>query len=286
MTSPSICIIIPYFGRWPFWMPCFLAGCRANPDVDWLLYSDCGEPVDCPANVQVVTIGFADYCSRISQSLQIDFHPDNPYKLCDIKPALGWMHAEELAAYDFWGFGDIDLIYGDLRSYFTAERLAKHDLFSTHARRISGHFCLVRNSEDMRAAFMRVKSWQLKFETSEHFAFDESAFSKVFLRHKNSPLWVRKLAALFDPWLKRAEFAEAYTTPNGKIPWVDGSRNYPSKWYWQEGRLSNDLVGDRVFPYFHFMVWKNFWAESKEIIIPDITNQRLVFTKTGIEIGS
>ncbi len=285
MKNPGIAIVIPYFGRWPFWMPCFLESCRANPDIDWLLYSDCGQPEKCPSNVRVVTVSYQDYCQRVAGALHIDFHPAQPYKLCDIKPALGLIHAEELAGYDFWGFGDLDLVYGDLRAYFTAERLARFDLFSTHARRISGHLCLIRNTGEMRAAFMRVKHWQSKLESPEHLAFDESAFSKIFLRHKNSPSWVRWLAARCDPWLRRAEFIEAYTTPNGKIPWTDGGRDFPVEWYWQKGRICNSSPEDRVYPYFHFMVWKRHWAGSTLRSVDDLANRRVIISADGIDIA-
>lgn len=285
MKNPGIAIVIPYFGRWPFWMPYFLESCRANPDIDWLLYSDCGQPERCPSNVRVVTVSYQDYCQRVAGALHIDFHPDQPYKLCDIKPALGLIHAEELAGYDFWGFGDLDLLYGDLRAYFTAERLARFDLFSTHARRISGHLCLIRNTEEMRTAFMRVKHWQFRLESPEHLAFDESAFSKIFLRHKNSASWVRWLAAQCDPWLRRAEFIEAYTTPNGKIPWTDGSRDYPVEWYWQDGRISNSSLENRVYPYFHFMVWKRNWTGRTLPSVDDLANRRVIISADGIVIA-
>ena len=44
MTTPRLLFLIPYFGRWPFWMPFFLQSCRFNPDVQWLFFTDCGTP--------------------------------------------------------------------------------------------------------------------------------------------------------------------------------------------------------------------------------------------------
>ena len=239
----------------------------------------------CPANVHIVNMEYKDYCERVSRTLNINFHPTNPYKLCDIKPTLGMIHANELAEYDFWGFGDLDLVYGNLRAYFTAERLARYDLFSTHARRISGHLCLIRNTLEMRFAFMRAKQWQLKLESPEHLAFDESGFSKIFIRHKNSPKWVKKLATILDPWLARAEFVEAYTTPNGKIAWIDGRRSYPTEWYWHAGVVSNSCHDGRVYPYFHFMIWKKKWELCELLDMYDLSEGVWIFNKSGITLG-
>lgn len=118
-VSPSICFVIPYFGRWPFWMPLFLESCRLNSDIDWLLFSDCGEPEHLPPNVRIEPIDYASYCAWVSQRLGIPFAPANPYKLCDLKPALGYIHEDRLRGYDFWAFGDLDVLYGRLREYFT-----------------------------------------------------------------------------------------------------------------------------------------------------------------------
>lgn len=261
MVQPRICILIPYFGRWPFWMPLFMESCRYNPSIDWILYTDCGQPDNCPENVRVVHITYQDYCKRIATSLGLDFMPENPYKLCDIRPALGYIHKGELVGYDFWGYGDIDLVYGNLRAYFTNERLQSKDLFSTTGRRVAGHLCLMRNTTAMHTAFMRVKNWKLIF-SSAHVAFDEKHFSKIFIRHKNSPFFVRWLAARCDSWLRIADFTETYVTPNAKIKWIDGSYSFPTEWYWREGMVTNNLTGDREFPYFHFMVWKTIWSKS------------------------
>ncbi|UVJ44442.1 hypothetical protein NVV94_02210 [Pseudomonas sp. LS1212] len=263
--NPRILFIIPYFGRWPFWMPFFLASCRCNPDIDWLLFSDCGTPEDLPDNVRIEAISFTEYCQMVSKRLEIDFVPTEAYKLCDIKPALGYIHADRLKGYDFWAFGDIDLIYGDLRAYFTAERLANHDLFSTHERRVAGHLCLMRNTACKRELFKEIKGWRTRFTDNEHHALDEGAFSRLFLWRKNFPKPLFELVGKFNPLRRRSEFTEAFSTPGGVIKWHDGSDDFPRQWYWRDGCLSNDRDGNRTFPYFHFVCWKrNEWSRLPE----------------------
>jgi len=262
---PRILFIIPYFGRWPFWMPFFLESCRRNPDIDWLLFSDCGIPEALPPNVTVDVISFREYCQLVSMRLGIDFSPQAAYKLCDIKPALGHVHSDRLQGYDFWAFGDIDLVYGDLRRYFTPDRLAGYDLFSTHERRVAGHLCLMRNTPRKREVFKQIKGWQQRFTDQQHHALDEKAFSRIFIWRKNFPKPLHKLVGQLNPWRRRSEFTEAYSTPGGCIKWHDGTENFPRHWYWREGCLSNDRDGDRTFPYFHFVCWKrNEWSRLPE----------------------
>jgi hypothetical protein len=258
---PRILFLIPYFGHWPFWMPFFLESCRRNSDIDWLLFSDCGTPENLPPNVTVEAMSFSEYCALVSQRLNIDFAPEAAYKLCDIKPALGHIHVDRLQGYDFWAFGDIDLVYGDLRSYFTSARLASYDLFSTHERRVAGHLCLMRNTARKRELFMQIKDWQKRFTDQAHHALDEGAFSRIFLWRKNFPEPLFSLVGKFNPWRRRSEFTEAFSTPGGCIKWHDGTDDFPHHWYWRDGCLSNDRDGDRRFPYFHFVCWKrNEWS--------------------------
>lgn len=269
-VQPTICFVIPYFGKWPYWMPFFLAGCRANSSVNWLLFSDCGPIENSPPNVRVVDTDYGAYCSRVSDRLGIEFHPANPYKLCDLKPALGYIHEQELTGYDFWAFGDLDLVFGDLRAYFTPERLAQKDVFSTHARRISGHCCLLRNRHDLRELFFDIKDWRHRLADQRHEGLDEGAFSRIFIRRKNWPDSLARLSWLLNPWFRRAEFIEAYSTPNAKVAWVDGSRNFPTRWFWRKGVLTNDRCGDRAFPYVHFLVWKTLtWRHLSPAAIAD-----------------
>jgi hypothetical protein len=69
------------------------------------------------------------------------------------------------------------------------------------------------------------------------------------------------LVGKFNPWRRRSEFTEAFSTPGGCIKWHDGTEIFPLEWNWRDGHLSNDRDGDRRFPYFHFVCWKrNEWS--------------------------
>lgn len=253
--QPSICFLIPYFGRWPFWMP--FSSRAAAPTRPW---TGCSSPTAGRFPTARPTCASWTPPTRTiapaSRALDIPFAPKNPYKLCDVKPAFGYIHEDELRGYDFWAFGDLDLVWGDLRAYFTAERLARKDLFATHARRISGHCCLVRNTREMREAFRLMRDWQPRMTDQKHHALDEGAFSRIFIRYKNLPDRVAHLPRLLNSWYRRAEFVEAFSTPDAKVAWVDGGFDFPQRWFWDRGRLTNDRDGNRVFPYLHFVVWK------------------------------
>lgn len=264
----KIIFIIPYFGDFPPWLEYFLASCRANDDINFILFSDNVPPEELPDNIVYQHISFRDYLDLVSRRLGIPFQPENPYKLCDLKPALGLVHQDLLEGYDFWGFCDLDVIFGRLRHFLTESLLDAHDIITTHARRIAGHFTLVRNVPKYNKAFMQVPGWQQLLLDAEHKAFDEKDFSRLFRRFKNYPQpLARILNWMFLPLGRKALFREAYSTPGLRCDWVDGSRIFPSEWYWKAGRLTNDRSEDE-FLYFHFLAWKREWAGEMLTAVP------------------
>jgi len=96
----------------------------------------------------------------VSIKLNIKFSASNSaYKLCDLKPFYGLIHKEDLARYEFWGFGDIDLIYGDLSSVIDEETLSRYDFISLHSERVSGHLFLMRNIAESNKLCLKIPNW-------------------------------------------------------------------------------------------------------------------------------
>jgi len=262
MSTKSIAILTPYFGHWPEWFDLYLESCRHNPDIDWVFISDCTAPSNAPPNTTFIHTSFDDYKSLVSEKLDINFNPSSAYKLCDLKPAYGYIHQELLRAYDFWGFGDIDVIYGDIRHFYTEKLLAKHHSFSSHWDRVSGHLFLMKNTAIFREAFKKIPAWQQLLEGQKHHGIDESKFSKVFLRHKKHPAWLRKIYGLINPLQRHAYFSEQYSTILSPQPWFDGQWQHPEEWTWKDGKLHNS-TDNREFMYLHFMNWKsNAWLDA------------------------
>lgn len=281
---PTIAILMPYFGEWPFWIELFIESCRKNPTIDWYFISDCGKLDSFPDNIKYQELNFQEYKDLVSSRLSINFIPDNAYKICDIRPAFGLIHEDLIRDYDFWGFGDLDLVYGDLRTLYSTEYLSKYDLYSNHATRISGHLCLIRNTEKMRNVFRKIPDWKDKFSNQSHMALDEKAFSKLFVKHKNFPSSIRKILRYVYPLSRKSDFVESYTTPNGCIAWRDGSYSFPEKWFWKDGFITNSLDEINYYPYFHFAVWKkNEWLSSGQDKIGNLDSNLIYeFSSDGI----
>jgi hypothetical protein len=255
--NQELIILIPYFGRWPEWINLFIESCKWNPDVRWLFYTDCGEPENRAENVNYAHLGFDDYKALACERLHIKFDPPDPYKLCDLRPCIGQIHKREIAGYRFFGYGDIDVIYGNIRRFYTDDLLAHSNAISAHSERLSGHFLVLRNTEAIRRAYERIPNYRDLLEEPRNMNMDEGSFTKIFRSSKSDLRGFRRILARFDPCRRATLFAERYSTVLSPRGWHDNTMNYPQNWVWRKGSLTNDRDGQREFLYLHFMRWQS-----------------------------
>lgn len=152
----SIIFICPYFGKLPRnHMPIWLESCKYNSSIDWLIITDDTENYDYPINVKVKYMSFDKLKQKIQKKFDFDLHIETAYKLCDFKPAYGYIFQDEIKNYDYWGHCDMsDCIFGDLRKFLTDERLSKADKIG-----FLGHMTLYLNDSDVnKRIFIKTKS--------------------------------------------------------------------------------------------------------------------------------
>jgi len=221
-----------------------------------LIHTDClvdGEyDID---NVKIVNMSKDIYIEKVSKKLKVNFKPENDYKFCDIKPMYGVLHEDEIDGFDFYGYGDIDVIYGNIRKFYT-DQVLENNIISTHSWCLSGHLSLFRNVDWIRNAFRRYNEWRMIVENPKNLRFDEDSFIKVFSYPVGSPLYIRFYDILHPlSWKYRTKryLREQFTTPLTPSAWRNGRQLHPEVWYWRQGTLTNELDGRTEFIYLHFM---------------------------------
>jgi len=261
----SIIIIVDYFGkRWPEWFPIYLESCRKNSTITWLFHTNCDHSSFNIENVIFRSMTKEEYIKNVNQKLGINFPPDDNYKICDLRPAYGELYEEEIRGYDFFGYGDLDLLYGDIRKFYTDEVL-ENNVISTHTWCLSGHLTLIRNTKWLRSAFRRIKNWKSILEKDGNQSFDEQIFIHAFKRYP--PFLSGKLKSIrfiYDiiyptsiKYRRKLYLKEQFTTPLAPTPWLDGTFNHPEVWFWKDGRVTNNKDKNKEFIYIHFMNYKH-----------------------------
>ena len=191
----SIAFIIPYFGHFPNYFDFWLSSCANNPTINWIIFSDCKDVHDYPSNVKLVNVTFEQLRERIQSRFDFPISLEKPFKFCDFRPAYGELFADYIGDYDFWGFCDVDLVWGDIRAFLTDEILDKYVKIGMY-----GHCCLIRNDERFnkmyRQCYPDIPNYRQVFSSKLAFCFDETrCFNEFFLR---SGLSVYRLGCCFD----------------------------------------------------------------------------------------
>ena len=144
----KIVFILPYFGKMPNYFRLFLNSCKYNAHFNWIIFTDDHSDYNYPSNVKVVYLSFSEMKKHIQNKFEFEICLDKPYKLCDFKPAYGYIFEEYISDYDFWGHCDCDLIFGDLGKFITKDILENHDKIFHF-----GHLTIYRNNEENNQRF-------------------------------------------------------------------------------------------------------------------------------------
>lgn len=283
----KIALIIPYFTAYPpIWLNLNFYTCSKQSNIDFVYFTDCDEIIYLASkysNIICHKISFEDYCNNVSNRLGLAFHPQHAYKLCDLKPFYGFIHEDILKQYDFWGYGDNDLVYGNLEVLTSDNMLSSYDVITTMSERIAGHFAIFRNNEKYRTLGFKCPQWKEHLLLNEHVGFDESDWVRLVLPEKRiltaiykslfKPFmsygkWVEMTYRLYSNKWNRKFTKEMFTTPIPK----DGD-------VWTYDNKTGKIIAPdgRELPYLHFLFfkktkyletdkyWKNdFWKIDKK----------------------
>lgn len=244
----SIILIIPYFGKWPVWFEAHLLSIAHNPTIDWLFVTDCEVPQNHPANVRFVPSTLETLNSEVNNILEMEV-PLSARKLCDIRPAYGVIFQEYISGYDFWGFCDVDIIWGNIRKYITPDLLDKYDIISSLENMISGHFTIFKNGVSNYFLYKQNEDYKMVFSQSKHFRFDEIGLSHIVSKMAEEG----EIKVFWDENILhkgiKSEVHQEY---------------FLDRWLYKEGAVY-DLFDDnrKEYMYLHFINWKRTMRSSE-----------------------
>ena len=208
----KIAFIVPYFGAFPSAFQLWLDSCAVNKDIDWLLFTDNHEPYLYPRNVHVYHVAFEELQAWFQTLLGFKIWLGKPYKLCDFRPLYGFLFSKYIRGYDYWGYCDIDLVWGDLQSFIQRSDLEEYGMLSGW-----GHCSLYRNTENINHLFEcstdALEECKKVLASNCNYLYDEVGIQKVVRKegYRFAPL------PLFDV---RADKRKFYPT-EATLPFMD-----------------------------------------------------------------
>lgn len=282
MVKPRIAIVIPYFGNFPNYFDFWLQSALYNPNFNFLIFTD-NLKYKTQKNVHFINITFNDFKLLLQNKVEFKIYLKEPYKICDYRPLFGIALKKYLNNYDFWGFGDIDLIYGNLGHFITPQILDNYDKVYE-----LGHLTLLRNNDQCN------NLWRIKHHLKSAYRYDE-AFKTPYSCHFDETDGLTQIAKLKKiKTYNRVDFADIDRSKfnffllgkqNKVVPgvfeWKDGNLNYFSKSL--DGKIESNEVA-----YVHLQKRKMISpilgkSEHEFLIVP---NRFIINGKSKIELNN
>lgn len=266
----SIIYIVPYFGKLPENFNLWLYTCKYNPTIDWIIFTDDKTKYNYPKNVIVKYMSFEELKIRIQQCFSFNIDLKTPYKLCDFKVAYGEIFSKEIEGYDFWGYCDIDLMWGDIRSFINEDILMKYERIG-----FQGHSTLYRNDPIVNSRYRTLIGDESEVEkilnSESNMFYDENIINKLYKEH-NIEFYSKTIFANISP-LEYSFYLRYF--PN--------EMDYKNKhqiFIWEKGKLYrlycvNNKIYKEEFMYIHFLrrymkcMIKNIYNVDRISIIPN-----------------
>lgn len=251
-----VVLILPYFGTLPDIFPLYLRSVQFNPTIDFILVTDCKITSKLPDNIKLISESFESFVGRFKEKLGQDIVLETPYKLCDYKPTFGYVLSEYIKEYDYWGYCDCDLIWGDIRKFIDLPMEMAYDKVLT-----CGHLCLIRNNSDNNSLFFCGKGAAEVFKNASHSNsphwFDEDYLGKcnihrIFLAN-NKKVYCEDYS--ITPCIDTDGFTlSKYDSTQMRFINVP---NHGERYYWEQGKIfqvrkTKNGITKKEYAYMHF----------------------------------
>lgn len=164
--------IIPYFGKIPSYFNLWMKTASINKEIDYWIYTDDFACQTISPNIFINHLSFKDFKVKVQDKFKFPIALHSPRKLCDFKPAYGYIFEEEIGVYSYWGYCDIDIIQGNLDRMIPWDK-GYQKLF------VHGHMTLFQNTPQINRLFMTkvdgYGTYEQIFSDPANKIFDESS---------------------------------------------------------------------------------------------------------------
>lgn len=225
MSKNRVVLIIPYFGKFPNYFNYWLKSAYSNSDFDFLIFTD-NKEYKSQKNITFINCTFANFKKALQKQISFKIELSEPYKLCDYRPLFGKALQKYISNYEFWGFCDVDLIFGELNQFITSEILDNYDKIYN-----LGHLTILKNNE------LCNNLWSVKHHLKNAYRYDE-AFKTKYTCHFDEMGGLTQIAKLKN--VKTYENIDFADVDPRKFNFRLIGRKYPgykSEFYWKKGQL-------------------------------------------------
>lgn len=245
----KVAFIVPYFGIFPNYFQLFLDSCEYNPNFTWIILTDNTDEYKYPPNVHYEKVAWNAFKEMVQARFEFQISLSQPKKLCDYKCAYGFVFENYIKGYDWWGYCDLDQIFGNLSLFITDEMLNKYDRIGS-----IGHLTLYRNTVENNRVFMNTSRYCEVFTNEYGCGFDEwlpNNVNDIYMKFSNN-IYLQNCGADINSYMTTFQTVEYDTLRRC----YQKSNIKNSIFLWDKGRLTQIFDKDggvcyQEYPYVH-----------------------------------
>lgn len=278
--SNRICLLSPYYGTFPNYFHIWLESASKNKNIDFYIISDSEYNFKSYDNIFLIRRSLKDIKDKIEKIVGFKVELEKPYKLCDYRPAYGLIFDDLIKDYNYWGWCDPDIVWGDMSLLLTDNILNEYEVIGG-----CGQLTIMKNTDKLNNYFFyqsrKIKSFSFleACKTKRNLIFDEWGAPEI-RRYLNI-----KTTSLYD-WLflKALDIIPPiYTTNNRPYPLMMRFTSSPLMVEYSDGKIwgykinDNDEIEKKEYAYCHLQ-------KRKIDTLTDNTNQFIIFNELFLPI--
>ena len=168
----KVALILPWYGAKPWYWELFEKSAE-RLSMDIIVIAEKGFSVKAK-NFRVLEMSLEEVRRRAEEALGTEVNLTRGYKLCDLRPMYGIVFADILEGYDYWAYGDCDVVYGRrFNDFLSKATTGDWDVATVREKWLSGPFTMLKNIPKINMLFERAKNWQEMLIRPDNQWFDE-----------------------------------------------------------------------------------------------------------------
>lgn len=275
----KICLLSPYYGTFPNYFQIWLESAAQNKNIDFYIISDSEFNYKLFNNIFLIKKSLNDIKNKIEHIIGTSANLDKPYKLCDYRPAYGLIFDDIVKNYEYWGWCDPDIIWGNLNLLLTNDIFDNYEVIGG-----CGQLTIMKNTFKLNHYFFHqnrnIKSFSFleACKTKRNLIFDEWGAPEI--RRKLNI----KTTSLYE-WLflKALDIVPPlYTTCNRPYPLMIRFNPSPILVEYENGHIwgysiDNNKIQKKEYAYCHLQ-------KRKIDLYLSVTNHFIIFNELFLPI--
>jgi hypothetical protein len=151
-------LISVYFGKFPYYFELTKKSAKFNKDFKWLIFTDQVKKRTVEGNLEFLPYNLDSLNKDVAALFKENLHISTNEMVCDTKVLWGELFHKYTKPFPWYGFTDLDCIYGDFDYFLPDEAFENYELITYRMSdgSLHGPLTLFKNTAKMRKLYTEI----------------------------------------------------------------------------------------------------------------------------------